>query len=296
MRILKLIFLMALFGCSSVGTLRSPASIAENQFNINSNGYNLSGQINEVLGSEQIAIFFHGSGVSDRWETMPGEMTLDGKPAPIFKPISEALNKIGISTCIFDKRAFREKGTPQFETVLKSFTFDNIKSDANAVLNYVESFKKYKKIILVGHSERTVTASELAFDHKGDPRIHKIILMGVLAENLKTSLQHQLTDVMAKNTFNEADLNHDGKIYSSEVPDHLKAGLPIDKIDTQKKDFITYDDLLKVLEIETNQLMQAIQVAPGDAIIMNKPVLWYRELFARKTLVHFRSMDIAFLR
>jgi len=283
--VFSILLSIVLLGCASLNPNRKIASASPTPFELVNKGYNLSGQINEVPGSDRIAIFFHGSGVQDRWETMPAEMTLDGKPSPTFKIISDELNKNGISTCVFDKRAFKEKGTPQYEAALKTHTFENIKSDANAVFNYVESLKRYKKIILIGHSEGTVTASEISFEHKGDDQISSIVLIGVLAENLKDSLQHQLTDVMAKNSFAAADLNHDGKIYPQEVPDNLKAGLPIDKIDTQKKGYITFNDLMAVLTPQADQFMKAVQLAPADTIIMNKPVQWYRDLFNRKTLI-----------
>jgi pimeloyl-ACP methyl ester carboxylesterase len=137
----------------------------------------------------------------------------------------------------------------------------------------------------VGHSEGTVTASEISFDHKEDQKISSIILIGVLAENLKDSLQHQLTDVMANNSFAAADINHDGRIYPQEVPEHLKAGLPFDKLDTQKHGYISYGDLMAVLTSQANQFMKAVQLAPADTTIMGKPAQWYRDLFNRKTLL-----------
>lgn len=276
-------------GCTSLSPNRKIASVNPIPFSVVNNEYTLVGQINDIPGSDRVAIFFHGSGVQDRWETMPAEMTLDGRPSSTFKIISDELNKSGIATIVFDKRAYKEKGTPKFDAALKTHTFENIKSDANAIFKYVKGLKRYKKIILIGHSEGTVTASELSFEHKGDTEISSVILIGVLAENLKDSLQHQLTDVMADNIFNAADVNHDGKVYPYEVPDSLKAGLSIDKIDTQKKGYITFNDLMVVLTAQADQFMKAVQIVPGDTIIMNKPVQWYRELFNRKTLLERAS-------
>jgi pimeloyl-ACP methyl ester carboxylesterase len=281
-----LLFFAALSLSSCVtNTSRKLASAKEIPFVLTNNGYSLSGQINEVEGSKDVAIFFHGSGVHDRWETIPSEVTLTKNPEPFFKPISEELNKRGISTVVFDKRAFPEKDKPEFEKVLKTFNFENIKSDASSVVDYISKTGKYDKIILIGHSEGTVTASEIAFDLKNDKRIYKLVLIGVLAVNLKASLQHQYTTVMADNAFAAADKNKDGKIYPEEVPDSLKPGLPINKIDKDNKGYITYSDLMSVLEIQVKGLFKAIKDAPSDALISNKPVQWYRDLFDRKTLL-----------
>lgn len=285
MKTIVLFFCLSLFSCASLNTSRNVASVKTSPFTIISKNYKISGQMDEIAGSRTIAIFFHGSGVQDRWGTMPSDATLTKKPESFFKPIAEELNKHGVSTCVFDKRAFAEKGKPEFETVLKTFSFENIKSDAAAVVGFVNGLSRYDKIIFIGHSEGTVTASEIAFDLEDNKKIDKIVLIGVLAENLKTSLYRQYTNVMADNTFVSADKNHDGKIYPEEVPDSLKAGLPIDKIDKDKKGYITYSDLMSVLKIQVDGLFKAIQEAPADIIISNKPVQWYRDFFGRKTLI-----------
>jgi predicted esterase len=258
MKAFRILFFIILFSCSTLTTSRKIASVKTTPFSVKSKNYLLSGQIDDVVGSKAIAIFFHGSGVQDRWSTMPADVTLTEKPEPFFKPISEALNDRGISTCVFDKRAFAEKDKTEFEAVLKTFTFDNIKADAEAVVNYIDKLAKYDEIILIGHSEGSVTASEIAFDLK----------------------------VMADNTFQSADKNHDGKIFPQEIPEELKPGLPIDKIDRDKKGYITYDDLIYVLKLQVDGLFKAIQEAPADFIISNKPVQWYRDLIGRKTLIN----------
>ncbi len=271
--------------CPSSSAHQKSSSTVTTPFTLKNKGYTLTGQINNVSGSRKIALFFHGSGVIDRWETMPASETLDGKPSPTFKIISNELNKNGVSTCVYDKRAFNEKGSPLYEKILKTDTFENIKSDANAVFQYIESLHKYDKIILIGHSEGTVTASEIAFDHKDNPHISSLILIGVLAENLKSSLRRQMTDIIAQNTFKSVDKNKDGKIYPKDVPENLKAGLPIDKIDTQKKGYITYQDLITILNAQWNEVENLIQKSPADGLVMNKPVQWYRDFYNRKTLI-----------
>jgi alpha-beta hydrolase superfamily lysophospholipase len=286
MKAFRILFFIILFSCSTLTTSRKIASVKTTPFSVKSKNYLLSGQIDDVVGSKAIAIFFHGSGVQDRWSTMPADVTLTEKPEPFFKPISEALNDRGISTCVFDKRAFAEKDKTEFEAVLKTFTFDNIKADAEAVVNYIDKLAKYDEIILIGHSEGSVTASEIAFDLKDNKKIVELVLIGVLAENLKTALYRQYTNVMADNTFQSADKNHDGKIFPQEIPEELKPGLPIDKIDRDKKGYITYDDLIYVLKLQVDGLFKAIQEAPADFIISNKPVQWYRDLIGRKTLIN----------
>ncbi|HEX7673728.1 MAG TPA: alpha/beta hydrolase [Bdellovibrio sp.] len=254
-------------------------------FSVENKGYTLNGQINDVAGSDTIAILYHGSGVQDRWETMPADVTLDGKPSPTFKIISDQLNSVGISTCVFDKRAFKEKNTPAFEKALKTHTFGNIKADAEIIFNYVNNLPQYKKIVLMGHSEGTITASDVLFKNKQNSKIKSIVLIGVAAENIKTSIQHQMTDVMATNTFDAVDKNHDGKIYPDEVPEKLKSSLPINSIDHNKKGYITYEDLLKVLKKQSVQFMKSVYKAPSDTILLGKPAQWYKDIFAEKTLL-----------
>lgn len=266
-------------------TILAKAKTSTTEIKVQSGQYNLSGQLDFVPESSALVIFFHGSGVQDRWETMPGEFTLDGAPAPIFKPIAQAFNDKGISTLVFDKRGFREKNTPAFGNIGKTLDFETIKADANAILAYAENLKKFKKIYLLGHSEGTIVASELSFDHKDDKTIAGLVLIGVVANNLKDDLKAQMTTIMADNTFKQADLNHDGKIEPKEIPARLKAGLPMNILDKEKKGYITRDDLIKALDDQFNQVTQAVENAPANAQVMGKPVLWFRQLFQRKALL-----------
>lgn len=248
--------------------------------------YKINGQINDLDNAKTIVIFFHGSGVHDRWSTMPADLTYTGQPEAIFKPIVNELNKQGVATCVFDKRGFAELGKPEYADVEKTLNFDNIKRDARAVVDYVQGIEKYQNIVLIGHSEGTVTASEIVLDLKNKPnKITGLILMGVLAQNLKESLRYQLTDAISYNTFKMADPNKDGKIYPQEIPEKLKQGLPLAVIDKEKKGYIVAKDLSKILNAQIDFFYDEIENATNQTIISGKPAKWYRDFFNRKTLL-----------
>lgn len=277
-------------GCSLFSKKEDEGPIKIIRFAIDNNGYQVHGQINDLEKAKTIVIFFHGSGVQDRWATMPAEATYTGKPESIFKPIVDELNKNDIATCVFDKRGFREQGKTNFEDVLRTMSFENFKKDAKAVVKFILEQEKYKNIVLIGHSEGTVTASEIIFDLKTKKnKISGLILMGVLAENLKTALQTQLTDIVALNVFAMFDKNNDGKIYPEEIPAQNKLGLPLELIDSEKKGYFVRSELLKVLNYQAIELFNQIDVADDSMLIAGKPAKWYKDFFNRKTLLERAS-------
>ncbi|CAM4319952.1 DUF3887 domain-containing protein [Flavobacterium terrigena] len=113
-----------------------------NDYKIKSGTIDLKGTLLEVENSNVLVVFLHGSGPSDRDETV-----LQNKP---FKDMAEAFQKEGIASYRFDKRTKSNS-----ETFTNESTFED--EVTNDVVNIVAHFRineKYKnhKIILISHS------------------------------------------------------------------------------------------------------------------------------------------------
>lgn len=279
--------LFVLVSCSHQNISR-PSLTETTNFKIDNNGWPIQGEINFAPTSSTAVLFIHGSGIHDRYQTIPAMLTTTNKDEPFFKELRDRLNQKGISTILFDKRAYPADKSD--EATLKSATFENLKGDVIKVIQYIKQTNKIKKLILLGHSEGTVIASEISFQMKNDPFISKLVLISPLATNLKDSLHEQMTFGMSRNVFIEADQNKDGKIYPEEVPPHMIKTLPFDKLDPYKRGYITQSDLLQVLEKQFKSLIDFISKDQQNTLIMNKPSSWYKEFMNRPTLLE-RAQD-----
>lgn len=281
-KILLLVLYFCFISCSHQ-TTKTVQTLQTHPFVLDNKGWQIRGEINTAEKSETVVLFLHGSGVHDRYQTIPAMFTSTGKDELFFKELNDRLIKKGLSTVLYDKRGYPQDKVS--EEILKSASFENIKSDALKVVEYIKQTKKFKRLILLGHSEGTVIASEISFQMKNDPFLVKLILISTLAINLKDSLHEQMTLGMSRNVFVEADQNKDGKIYPEEVPPHMIKTLPFDKLDPYKRGYISQGDLLRVLEKQFKGMIDFISQDDQNTLVMNKPTSWFREFMNRPTLI-----------
>jgi pimeloyl-ACP methyl ester carboxylesterase len=279
--ILTLLVAAPVFGSA----LGPKGTIRTTPFSVVNGGYTLHGQLNDVVGADTVVLFFQGSGVLDRWETMPGNITTDGSPAPLFRPISDELNRRGLATAVFDKRGFAEKSGPLFNETLPTLTFDTLESDAGKVLEYVESLPAYNHVVLVGHSEGTVFASELSLGRADDSKLSSLVLIGVLATNMKDALRYQLTEGAILKTYAVAHADSEGRIFPRDIPESLKAGFPMAQLDPDNKGWISHDDLMRFFEPKYADFVQSIDTDRPDVLVLNKPAAYFKQAFTHKSLV-----------
>lgn len=269
-----------LLSCAQQATNLNSA-IEKRPFKISNKDISLSGEVHHVPQSTKIILFLHDVGHYDRWQSIPADLSSTGVESSFFFPIGEMLNQEGYSTAYFDKRCFNTED----EKILQTCTFENSKSDAETVLRYLQNLKHYKEIILLGHGEGAVLASEISIKEAKNPLISKIILIGTLGTNYKESLHEQMTIGMVRNIFVEADRNKDGKIEKEEIPPHLQQTIPLEKIDIEKKGYITQGDYLRLLEKQFKKLISFVEQDNQNSIIMRKPTLWYKEFIQRPSLI-----------
>jgi esterase/lipase len=121
------------------------------------------------------------------------------------KEVALSLNKKGLSTFAYDKR-FSGKSEAYFDN--ESPLFDDLISDANAVLDYLIGLG-YKEIYLVGHSQGALVA-EVIGDRKEVKGI--VSLCGTISP----------IDVVLKEQFKQLDVANYKKVI--EVIDKVKTG------------------------------------------------------------------------
>lgn len=112
----------------------------------------LSGTLLPADPNQTIAIIIAGSGPTDR----DGNNYL-GVKANSYKLVAEGLAKQGIASLRYDKRAVGKSSSPGMKEA--DLRFDDYINDVKSWLNYVLDSLKYKKVVLIGHSEGALLAS-----------------------------------------------------------------------------------------------------------------------------------------
>ncbi len=135
--------------------------------NIKSNTIELKGTllVPEQNNLKKLVVFVHGSGSSDRDETI-----FENKP---FQDIAETLYKSGIASYRFDKRTF---SNPESFSE-KSTIDDEVTNDVVAIVNYFKKDPNYSQyeIVVLGHSLGANMMPRIV--NQSNNQIGKVILM-----------------------------------------------------------------------------------------------------------------------
>ncbi|MRJ77668.1 alpha/beta hydrolase fold domain-containing protein [Aeromicrobium sp. SMF47] len=178
-----------------------------------------------------LVVMLHGSGHNDMNQTLPG-----GKGAT-FLPLAQGVSREGFATLRFNKRGVTGIGpveSKEQNQLNPENPYAQIQKDAASVIRFGAASSKVdaSKIFLLGHSEGTNVAANLASDPKkyGIPKPAGVIAMGVVGQDIKELLTLQLYGRLLLQMHDEFDVDADGQLTRTEAVDGL-VGQPKDLAD-----------------------------------------------------------------
>src|SRR5690349_1545338 len=175
-------------------------------------------------GRLPVVVMLHGSGHNDMNQTLP-----DGKGST-FVPLAQAAGREGFATLRFHKRGVTDIGpvesTDPAQLAPKN-PYHRIQQDAAAAVRFAARSPRVdpSKIFLLGHSEGTNVAANLAADPKryGIPKPAGVIEMGVVGLDIKQLLTLQIFGRLLLQLHDEFDVDADGRLTATEAVNGLAA-------------------------------------------------------------------------
>jgi len=175
-------------------------------------------------GRLPVVVMLHGSGHNDMNQTLP-----EGKGST-FVPLAQAASHEGYATLRFNKRGVTDIGpvesTDPAQLAPKN-PYNQIQQDASAVIRFAAESPRIdaSRIFLLGHSEGTNVAANLAGDPKkyGIPKPAGVIEMGVVGLEIKQLLTLQIYGRLLLQMHDEFDVNADGRLTATEARNGLIA-------------------------------------------------------------------------
>ncbi|WP_285619237.1 alpha/beta fold hydrolase [Kineosporia sp. NBRC 101677] len=173
-------------------------------------------------GKLPVVVMLHGSGHNDMNQTLP-----DGKGST-FVPLAQAASREGFATLRFNKRGVTGVGPVETKDPAQlnpKNPYTRIQKDAAAAIRFAAKSPKVdaSKIFLLGHSEGTNVAANLAADPKryDIPKPAGVVEMGVVGLELKQLLTLQIFGRLLLQLHDEFDVNADGQLTAREAKDGL---------------------------------------------------------------------------
>ncbi|MGL5927884.1 MAG: alpha/beta hydrolase family protein [Dermatophilaceae bacterium] len=176
-------------------------------------------------GRVPLVVLFHGSGRNDLDQTLPGP---DGTTVRTFPSIAQALARQGVAVLRFNKRGVVGIGPklsddPRFTDLAKPYT--QYLQDAADVVKFATGLKQVdpERVYLLGHSEGTNIASELAA-HPARYGIRTpagVVAMGVIGVPISASGAFQTLGSNLAFLHEEFDVDANGLLTAGEVTDGL---------------------------------------------------------------------------
>jgi hypothetical protein len=198
-----------------------------------------------------VVVLIHGSGPNDMDESLPGSITATGKPAAIFKDISDSLVKSGFAVFRYNKRGVlgwnaQEQKPIVDENVYAANTVDDLVRDAVTATLYLRSEPRFSKrpVILLGHSEGTMLAPLAARSLD----VNGLVLLSAMARRLDVILYYQNVTRQLEWCSSVLDKNSDGFILPEEAALEPRLSLDFTLMDTDKDGRISTAELTTVLE------------------------------------------------
>ena len=175
-----------------------------------------------ATGRLPLVVFLHGSGRNDMNQTLP-----DGKGST-FVPLAQAAGQEGYATLRFNKRGVTDIGPVESTDpaqLMPKNPYQQIQLDAASVVRFAARSSKVDpaKIFLLGHSEGTIVAANLAADPKwfGIPKPAGVVEMGVVGKPIKDLLTFQIYGRLLVQMHDEFDIEGDGQLTAVEAADGL---------------------------------------------------------------------------
>jgi acetyl esterase/lipase len=175
-------------------------------------------------GRLPVVVMLHGSGHNDMNQTLP-----EGKGST-FVPLAQAASHEGYATLRFNKRGVTDVGPVESKDPAQlnpKNPYDRIQRDASAAIRFAAKSPRVdaSKIFLLGHSEGTNVAANLAADPKkyGVPKPAGVIEMGVVGLDIKQLLTLQIYGKLLLQLHDEFDIDADGRLTATEAVNGLAA-------------------------------------------------------------------------
>ncbi|MFI5842984.1 alpha/beta fold hydrolase [Catenuloplanes sp. NPDC051500] len=177
-------------------------------------------------GKLPLVVMLHGSGYNDMNQTLP-----DGGGST-FVPLAQGASREGFATLRFNKRGVTDVGPVESTDPAQLHPenpYHQIQQDAAAAIRFGAARPEIdpSKIYLLGHSEGTNVAANLASDPAkyNIPKPAGVIAMGVVGKDIRTLLTLQLYGRQLLQMHDEFDVDADGRLTALEASDGL-VGLP----------------------------------------------------------------------
>ena len=142
-------------------------------------------------------VLLHMSGAFGMDEDMPETLTHAGRPAKLFKQLSDALARAGFVVLRYDKRGVlgwdAQLGTERVDqAVFGGLTVDDLTKDAATAVRFLRNGPggSKRRVLLLGQSEGTALAPLVA---ELEP-VDGLILMGAMASRFDELLRHQIVE------------------------------------------------------------------------------------------------------
>ncbi|MFC6017712.1 alpha/beta hydrolase family protein [Plantactinospora solaniradicis] len=201
------------------GIVREPVSIGMEK------NWTSKGELTYPRGAGKrlpLVVLLHGSGDNDMDQTLP-----EGAGS-IFKPVAQAINRKGYAVLRFNKRGVTDVGPVLTDDVAQlnpPEPYEQILRDAASVVRFAAKLPRIdpSRILLLGHSEGTQVASNLAAKPAaaGIPEPAGVIAMGVVGSNIRELITYQLFGARLAQLHEEFDVNGDGQLTARESVDGL---------------------------------------------------------------------------
>jgi hypothetical protein len=153
--------------------------IKTEEITVNNQAIQLPGTLTYTTQKTPLLIWVHGSGQIDR----NGNQPLQNVKANYIKQFRDAVNKKGLAFFSYDKRTANPLNKDFLSgTQIKDFAFD-----AQEVVNYFKNDNRFSKIVLIGHSQGSLTA--MLASEKAD----KYISIAGAGETVDKTIVKQIT-------------------------------------------------------------------------------------------------------
>jgi dienelactone hydrolase len=183
-----------------------------------------------------------GSGAHDKNETLGYILKHHPMPPKPFWQIAQYLSERGFAVLRYDKRGIAGNKTILNSNVWGNLTANQLKQDAEKALNVLMQQPEVdaKKISLIGHSEGTIIVPRVGIDNP--TKVKNIVLMGVVAQNLRDIIYFQLVGEPLLFVKQILDGDHDGTLSLSEVASRINGRTVVDPTTKEAANSLIYKD------------------------------------------------------
>jgi pimeloyl-ACP methyl ester carboxylesterase len=168
-------------------------------------------------GKLPTVVLLHGSGKNDLDQTLPG-------PVSTFRPIAQTVNRQGFAVLRFNKRGVVGAGPELSDDPALLFPmkpYEQVLRDAAAAVRFAQKQKRVdpNRVFLLGHSEGTMVASNLAADPKRFGLVEPagVVAMGVVGGTPRETLYYQAVGTQLGRLHEEFDFDGDGRLTATEA-------------------------------------------------------------------------------